>query len=115
MPKQIIRDSVIELQNVLTNSKLGKDGNGDVVAEKKADISGTMLCEELQALKSILPEEFQDIVNPEKLLKYLSENNRHTSFPNVFILIAVKIFLTLPLSVASGERSFSKLKLIKPT
>lgn len=29
------------------------------------------------------------------------------------ITIALQIFLTLPVSVASGERSFSKLKLIK--
>jgi hypothetical protein len=34
-----------------------------------------------------------------------------SSFPNLFI--ALRIVLTLPVSVASGERSFSKLKLIK--
>jgi hypothetical protein len=34
-----------------------------------------------------------------------------SSFPNLFI--ALRIFLTLPVSVASGERNFSKLKVIK--
>ena len=111
MPKQSVRECTTQLQNALINSKPSKDNNGDTIAEKKADISGTMLREELQSLKSILPDEFQDTVNPEKLLKYLSENNRHKSFHNVFI--AVKLFLTIPVFVASGERSISKLKLIK--
>ena len=34
-----------------------------------------------------------------------------TSFPNVFV--ALRIFLTLPVSNCEGERSFSKLKRIK--
>jgi hypothetical protein len=34
-----------------------------------------------------------------------------SSFPNTSI--AIRILLTLPVSVASGERSFSKLKIIK--
>ena len=33
------------------------------------------------------------------------------SYPNIHI--ALRIFLTLPVTVASNERSFSKLKLIK--
>nr|CAH7759974.1 unnamed protein product [Callosobruchus chinensis]CAH7765221.1 unnamed protein product [Callosobruchus chinensis] len=33
------------------------------------------------------------------------------NFPNLYV--ALRILLTLPVSVASGERSFSKLKIIK--
>ena len=41
----------------------------------------------------------------------LLKNNLTDSVPNT--VIALRILLTLPVSVASGERSFSKLKLIK--
>ena len=111
MPKQYIKDSAIQLQNAMTNSKLKKDSKGDIIEEKKADISGTMLCEELEAFKSIFPDEFQDPVNPEKLSKYFIKSKRHASFPNIFF--AVKIFLTILVSLASREKSFPKLKLIK--
>ena len=39
------------------------------------------------------------------------ENNLETAFPN--ILITLRIYLSLMISNCSGERSFSKLKLIK--
>ena len=42
---------------------------------------------------------------------YLMLNNLITAFPNVFI--ALMIYLTVPVTVASGERRVSKLKLIK--
>ena len=45
------------------------------------------------------------------MLEFLACNNRSTAFPNLFI--ALRIFLIIPVTVASGERSFSKLKLIK--
>nr|CAH7738142.1 unnamed protein product [Callosobruchus chinensis] len=38
-------------------------------------------------------------------------NELTTSFLNLFI--ALRIFLTLPITVASGKHSFSKLKLIE--
>ena len=38
-------------------------------------------------------------------------NNLITAFPNVFI--ALMIYLTVPVTVASGERRISKLKLNK--
>lgn len=43
--------------------------------------------------------------------KVIYEQHLEEIYPN--ITIALQIFLTLPVSVASGERSFSKLKLIK--
>ncbi|KAK0148598.1 hypothetical protein N1851_011058 [Merluccius polli] len=45
------------------------------------------------------------------LLKLLRKRNMHTVFPNTDI--ALRLFLTLPVTNASGERSFSKLSLIK--
>ena len=83
IPKQITKDSAIQLQNVLKNSKLRKDNNGDIIADKKTGISGAMLCEELEPL-SLLPYEFQYPLNPKKFL-----NSRHTSFPNVFIVVQI--------------------------
>ena len=41
----------------------------------------------------------------------LKDHKLMESFPN--ISVALRVLLTLPVSVASGERSFSKLKLIK--
>ena len=41
----------------------------------------------------------------------LNHIKRLDSFPNAYI--AFRIMLTIPISVASAERSFSKLKLIK--
>lgn len=46
-----------------------------------------------------------------EILKLIYQNKLEEIYPNLTILL--KIFLTLPVSVASGERSFSKLKQIK--
>ncbi|XP_065654528.1 zinc finger MYM-type protein 1-like [Hydra vulgaris] len=48
---------------------------------------------------------------PLDLLNFILKNNLADCVPNT--VIALRILLTLPVSVASGERSFSKLKLIK--
>ena len=42
MPKQIIKECVIQLQNDLTNSKLSRNSNGDMISKKKADVCSTM-------------------------------------------------------------------------
>ena len=63
---------------------------------------------ELAALKTLFPA---DVAKPRALFEYLVVLNRFTSFPNVFI--ALGIYLKMPVTVASGERSFSTLKLIK--
>ena len=44
-------------------------------------------------------------------LKFIYENKLVDMLPNVSV--ALRILLTIPITVASGERSFSKLKLIK--
>uniref|UniRef100_A0A8C3FTF5 HAT C-terminal dimerisation domain-containing protein n=1 Tax=Chrysemys picta bellii TaxID=8478 RepID=A0A8C3FTF5_CHRPI len=70
-------------------------------------IDATDLCSELQTFS----RRFKKHSTPEEVLKFVCENKLTDSFPNIFI--ALRILLTLPVSVASGERSFSKLKLIK--
>ncbi|KAM7408133.1 hypothetical protein PAMA_016407 [Pampus argenteus] len=44
-------------------------------------------------------------------LNFLIQENLDLVFPN--LTVALRVFLTMPLTVASAERSFSKLKLIK--
>ena len=77
-------------------------------SETTKDSHGYYFAEELDALKPLLPF---SAVKPQALLEYIAENNRFTAFPNVFT--DLKIYLTLPITVASGERFFLKLKHIK--
>jgi hypothetical protein len=49
---------------------------------------------------------------PNQMLKYIKQHLLvESSFPNV--CVALRIYLTLPVTVCEGERSFSKLSLIK--
>jgi len=49
--------------------------------------------------------------NVKELLSFIIQLDLTSSFPD--LVTALSLFLTLPVSVASDERSFSKLKLIK--
>src|SRR6218665_3230189 len=49
--------------------------------------------------------------SPLKMLQIMKEYNLQSGFPNV--CIALRVYLTLPVSNCSGERSFSHLKPIK--
>jgi len=69
------------------------------------DLDGLDLFSELNILKEIIGLEND---KPIDILNYIKRIN---SFPNAYI--AYRIMLTIPVSVASAERSFSKLKLIK--
>lgn len=71
------------------------------------DIDALDLWDELKNLSTLLPPD----LTPVETLNYLKKNDIATIFPN--LVIALRILLTLPVSVASGERSFSKLKIIK--
>ena len=82
--------------------------DGGIVTETTNYIHGYYLVEEIEALKPLLPF---SAVKPQAFLEYLAENSRFTEFP--FFFIALRIYLTLPITVASGERSFSKLNCIK--
>ncbi|KAL6495855.1 hypothetical protein OROGR_030418 [Orobanche gracilis] len=71
-----------------------------------SDIDGLELFSELQLLRKSLPDR---IIRPIEVLEYIK--NTCFAFPNTWI--AYRILLTIPVTVASAERSFSKLKLIK--
>uniref|UniRef100_A0A674JYR2 DUF4371 domain-containing protein n=1 Tax=Terrapene triunguis TaxID=2587831 RepID=A0A674JYR2_9SAUR len=89
-----IREFCIKLESALTH-------------ENSKDIDATDLYSELRAFSRRLKKHS----TPEEVLKFVCENKLTDSFPNIFI--ALCILLALPVSVASGECSFSKLKLIK--
>ncbi|XP_046601381.1 uncharacterized protein LOC124295433 [Neodiprion lecontei] len=73
-----------------------------------SDIDGGALCDELISLQPFLPDENISCIN---VLNFIRQRNIQELYPNVWI--AFRIFATIPVTVASGERSFSKLKLIK--
>ncbi|XP_073362240.1 uncharacterized protein [Aegilops tauschii subsp. strangulata] len=69
------------------------------------DIDGLELCCELLFLQGSL----QKSMGPLDILNFLKK--RSLIYPNA--VIAYRILLTIPVTVASAERSFSKLKLLK--
>jgi hypothetical protein len=73
------------------------------------DVNGRELHDELIHLQALLKN--TDVSSPQQCLTYLAKNGMIDCFSNVWI--ALRVLLTMPVSVASGERSFSKLKLIK--
>ncbi|CAK8542871.1 unnamed protein product [Lathyrus sativus] len=72
---------------------------------EQSDIDGNEFFEELKLLRQMLPEE---IIRPTDILLF---SKGLDCFPNT--VIAYRILLTIPVTVASAERSFSKLKLLK--
>ncbi|ESQ51629.1 hypothetical protein EUTSA_v10017956mg [Eutrema salsugineum] len=71
-----------------------------------SDVDGSGLFFELKVLRQTLP---RDCKRPIEVLNFLK--TKEQGYPNSWI--AYRILLTIPVSVASAERSFSKLKLIK--
>ena len=87
-------------------TKLGKEYQSDLNSDLVLLVDGMI------RLKTIHEQTF-DIrsLTPLKLFNELHDLEQVEIFSECSI--ALKIFLTIPVSVASGERSFSKLKLIK--
>ena len=73
------------------------------------DIDALQLYDELICISH--RTEGDGINGPYQLLLYICKNRMCEIFSN--LTVALRILLTLPVTVASGERSFSKLKLIK--
>jgi hypothetical protein len=71
------------------------------------DIDGLDLFSELKVLREVIQTE-ENKNTPVDILNYIKKLE---SFPNA--CIAYRILLTIPVTVASAERTFSKLKLIK--
>ncbi|KAH1180209.1 hypothetical protein KIL84_009045 [Mauremys mutica] len=71
------------------------------------DLNGLELYKELRTLSSMLPhaKSVMDIV------QFIHTSKLVDIYPNVYV--ATRNLLTIPVTVASGEWSFSKLKLIK--
>ena len=77
----------------------------------KNDVSKEMV-EEMMLLKKIRHANLGDVqMSPLQLLNKLHDVRLESLFPNV--CISLRIFCTLPVTVASAERSFSQLKRIK--
>ena len=73
--------------------------------ETYSNIDGLDLFSELKVLKEVLQ------INEKSPINVLNYIKRLESFPNA--CIAFRILLTIPVTIASAERSFPKLKLIK--
>nr|XP_008106743.1 PREDICTED: zinc finger MYM-type protein 1 [Anolis carolinensis]XP_008106744.1 PREDICTED: zinc finger MYM-type protein 1 [Anolis carolinensis]XP_008106745.1 PREDICTED: zinc finger MYM-type protein 1 [Anolis carolinensis] len=89
-----LRQQCGALEKVLTHGKL-------------RDIDGNDLHDELKALSKYVPVGS----TPKDVLEYICAKRIVTLFPNTFI--ALRILLTLPITVASRGHCLSKLKLIK--
>ncbi|KAL8520844.1 hypothetical protein ACS0TY_011409 [Phlomoides rotata] len=75
------------------------------IGQHVSDLDGDDLYQELKIIQHMLPQETK---TANKILNFLQRMN---CFPNSFI--AYRILLTILVTVASAERSFSKLKLLK--
>ncbi|XP_074026384.1 zinc finger MYM-type protein 1-like [Leptinotarsa decemlineata] len=94
------KNSKVVLEHCIKLEESLSDGNSK-------DVDATELCSELQAIARRVPNN----TAPQDVLNYICANELLDSVPN--LVTAIRVLLTLPVSVASGERSFSKLKLIK--
>ncbi|KAL7582216.1 uncharacterized protein LOC111901644 [Lactuca sativa] len=87
-----LRECCIKLANTFSN---------DIFS----DVDSNDLFTELKFLQKTLPNDIKSAV---EILEFVKVED---CYPNVFI--AYRILLTIPVTVASAERNFSKLKLLK--
>ena len=98
----------IKRTNIETLKKHCSDLENALSFGGKSDINGQELCSEIQHLVKMLPDK---VSSPLETLQFLHDGDIQDVFPNTWV--GLRLLLTLPVTVASGERSFSKLKLIK--
>ena len=85
-----------------------------LTVNSKSDIAGTLLCDEPVSVRAFLSGMGKVVkvkITPLVVLNFIKQHTIQDLYPNVWI--AMRILLTVPVTVASGEGSFSKLKLIK--
>lgn len=93
--KPELEQSCLNLEKILTH-------------DSNSDISGAELTQKILTLQNFLDA---DQGQPKNVLKALKNNNWCNLFPKTWT--ALRILLTIPVTVAKGKRRFSKLKLIK--
>lgn len=75
------------------------------------DVNGEQLYEEILDVRMLISTRKNvNIKKPEELLEFIVQYGDESVFPN--LRISIQILLTIAISIASCERSFSKLKLI---
>lgn len=71
-------------------------------------MNGINLCNEIEVVRSLYSKKDSC---PLEILTFINDNKLQDTIPNLWV--ALKIMMTIPVTTASYERSFSKLKLIK--
>ena len=99
--------SLLELQETEINTEVSR-----LVEAYPEDLSNA-LATELVMLKTSMSDKLKGMSSVRQLATCLLVDYKEVapSFPNICVLL--RIFLTIPVTVASAERSFSKLKIIK--
>ncbi|XP_071699464.1 uncharacterized protein [Rutidosis leptorrhynchoides] len=103
-----IKEALIQLYEVCEDGKVCRDAKSLI---DDSDIDRDDLFRELQYLQKMLLKVAYEGARPWTSLEIMEFTKKMDIFPND--LLAYKIWLTVPVTVASAERSFSKLKLLK--
>lgn len=105
--KVVYPSSLLELRETEINIEVSR-----LVEAYPEDLSNA-LATELVMLKSSMSDKLKEMSSVRQLATCLLVDYKEvaSSFPNICVLL--RIFLTIPVTVASAERSFSKLKIIK--
>lgn len=96
--KKISLEQCLQLEKKFTSEKDGKK-----------DIDATQLFDEIKSFQVLVDDDKKK--SPLNFLNKIQSLNLASIYPN--LVIALRLFLTLPVTVASAESSFSKLKIIK--
>ena len=89
-----------------------KNKAADLAENYPKDISNEDLVQEMNHIAMVHNANFgKEQLGPLELLNALAKYKLDSIFPN--LSVSLRMFLTAPATVASAERSFSKLKLIK--
>lgn len=100
--------------NVITEKSIDEllDLSKVLIKEYTDDISDE-LCDQMMLLKTTFGVKLADVKTIRELAEFLLIKHAELSSSFSEVITACLLYLTLPVTVASAERSFSKLKLIK--